>query len=167
MPSPIPDNSPRANCDTSSSCPKWSCVVGTGCFPGCYYSYWFRPTELNIMAGYQAGNNTYDPVSLPIMLSAITSYVNGSSGGGSGTGSAPPGHGCSCGASCVDGATCASVSSGGLGCDSNFSCVPNTTLGRVCYSDQYCATGSSCPADKNTQFYFDYTSGGTATTWYG
>ncbi len=34
-----------ANCDTSSSCPKWAGTPGTGCYPICSYTNLYRPTE--------------------------------------------------------------------------------------------------------------------------
>jgi len=36
------------NCDTSS-CSKWSGVAGTGCYKGCYYQNWYRPSASCMM----------------------------------------------------------------------------------------------------------------------
>lgn len=139
-----PSNGP--NCDDVVNCTKWASIPGTGCFPVCSYSNWYRPTESDSIMKTTVIDH-FDPfVGRPVMEAALVGYLEGEGGGGGEGGWAPPGdpHGCGCGMSCAAGATCAFDT--GLGCDPGFDCAPGGATGFQCYNAQACLPGQdNCP----------------------
>ncbi len=54
-------------------CPKWRNVQGTGCFQGCTYDDWYRPTRRSLMRDHDFPPS---PVDIIQFRSAINRYVN-------------------------------------------------------------------------------------------
>ncbi|MFH1229481.1 MAG: M14 family zinc carboxypeptidase [Candidatus Aenigmatarchaeota archaeon] len=64
-----PDAS-KVNCDTST-CSKWNGVSGTGCFQGCTFTNWYRPTASCVM---NCNSNIFCPVCTNRLASLLSKY---------------------------------------------------------------------------------------------
>jgi len=61
------------NCDSSSSCPKWSSVAGAGCYDGCYYNYgYYRSIYSGVMRSSSAKD--FGPVNRNRINSLLEKY---------------------------------------------------------------------------------------------
>jgi len=63
------------NCSASSSCEKWSGVLGTGCYSVCSYTNWFSPVDNCIMRTLWNTDFSFDPVDEPSIRGSINSYA--------------------------------------------------------------------------------------------
>jgi len=65
-------SSSQPNCDSSSSCPKWAGVQGTGCFPQCQYDNLYRPTYDSTMRS--SYNQDFGPVNKGVLRGLLDGY---------------------------------------------------------------------------------------------
>jgi len=62
------------NCDSDTSCSKWSGIEGTGCYPICYNTNWYRSTQTSVMGEWANNNEVYGRVSEDSLIKSLSGY---------------------------------------------------------------------------------------------
>lgn len=63
-----------ANCDHDSACPKWSAIAGTGCYLGCAYNNWYRPSSDSMMNVGTYSNLPFNQPSVNALNAKLNNY---------------------------------------------------------------------------------------------